>query len=243
MKDPYFIACVVLSLTIHLNGFAFGIIANSTRNSDAASIKIRIVNLARERADKRHLASNIEQPLPQKSPALSAAKPKTPQDKRQPEAFDTALASAVTPVKETEQLQRAKKTLPDKSSPKEETKHPDGAIPSEEGAGQASSTGRPDSAFGPVRVEAKPLDSGNIRPSYPRIARRHGWQGEVWLKVQVDNTGRVVSVQVDRSSGYGILDKTALEAVRNWRFHAARIGSKRVESEVRVPIRFELLES
>jgi len=89
-------------------------------------------------------------------------------------------------------------------------------------------------------IEATPISGENSPPIYPRTARRRGWEGEVRLRLRIAETGRVLAVRVDRSSGHGLLDHAALEAVRNWRFQAAHLGDRSVETEVMVPIRFEL---
>lgn len=94
--------------------------------------------------------------------------------------------------------------------------------------------------MGPAFLKAAPIVAENPPPAYPRIARRSGWEGEVFLLVQVDKAGQVQKVEVDRSSGHSILDKVALKVVRNWRFHAAQFNHKPVQGEVVVPIRFEL---
>jgi protein TonB len=47
-------------------------------------------------------------------------------------------------------------------------------------------------------------------------------------------------VQIESSSGWPILDEAALRAVKNWRFHPARVGGIPIPSTVTVPIRFEL---
>lgn len=69
-------------------------------------------------------------------------------------------------------------------------------------------------------------------PVYPRSARRLGETGKVSLRVELDETGRVVSSDVAQTSGYARLDEAALAAVKNWRCqpamrdgHALRIVS------------------
>jgi periplasmic protein TonB len=44
---------------------------------------------------------------------------------------------------------------------------------------------------------------------YPRIAAMRGWEGEVRLRVRVARKGSLVGVQVDRSSGFDVLDQHA----------------------------------
>jgi protein TonB len=63
----------------------------------------------------------------------------------------------------------------------------------------------------------------------------------VYLRVAVDERGRVSAVSVIRSSGHGSLDRQAAETVRRrWRFRPARAGGAAVASEVVIPIQFAL---
>ena len=50
--------------------------------------------------------------------------------------------------------------------------------------------------------------------SYPFIARRMGWQGEVIIRITLDPEGNLVSLKVEKSSGFEILDKNALEVIK-----------------------------
>jgi protein TonB len=89
-------------------------------------------------------------------------------------------------------------------------------------------------------VKAKPDYLKNPAPSYPWEARQNGWQGTVLIKVFVDEAGRAVRTEMSRGSGHDILDRSALKAVKSWRFRPARLGALTVESSVLVPVRFEL---
>jgi protein TonB len=80
----------------------------------------------------------------------------------------------------------------------------------------------------------------NPAPRYPLIARRHGEQGTVTLRVLVTREGRPASVSVERTSGSGHLDSAALETVKTWRFVPARQGRESIEAWVLVPIVFRL---
>ncbi len=88
-----------------------------------------------------------------------------------------------------------------------------------------------------------PLSTGNPSPRYPRLALRRGWEGEVVLRVKVDATGCVARVRVHTSSGHDLLDDSAVEAVRAWRFYPARHGGQPVAAVVRVPVQFRLERS
>lgn len=80
----------------------------------------------------------------------------------------------------------------------------------------------------------------NPKPEYPRIARSRGWQGKVLLRVQVSAAGTSEDVIVHRSSGHEILDESAVEAVKKWKFVPAKRGATPVASSVVVPILFSL---
>ncbi len=60
--------------------------------------------------------------------------------------------------------------------------------------------------------------SQNQPPEYPYLARKLGYQGKVTLGIQVLPTGDTGDIQVLKSSGFDILDTSALEAAKRWRF-------------------------
>ena len=62
---------------------------------------------------------------------------------------------------------------------------------------------------------------GNTPPPYPGAARRMGDEGEVRLDVHVGADGTVLDVRLRQSSGSPVLDRTAIETVRRWRFEPA----------------------
>jgi TonB family protein len=90
--------------------------------------------------------------------------------------------------------------------------------------------------------EARPAYRSNPSPKYPRIARIRGYQGNVLLDVLVNDHGTVDEVKVFRSSGYPVLDRAATSTVKQWQFEPGKIGEKKVDMWVRVPIRFELMK-
>ena len=80
----------------------------------------------------------------------------------------------------------------------------------------------------------------NPIPDYPIIAKIRGWQGEVLLRVKVSEQGISDLVEVQRSSGYDVLDESAIEAVQQWLFTPAKYGDEPIASSVIVPIVFSL---
>ena len=140
---------------------------------------------------------------------------------------------------------------PSQLSPKVSSSYPDtsatatmsfSAAPEKASATKQDSLGAGES-LGSSRsfVEAQSPRYGYRRePQYPRVAVRRGYEGTVLLKVRVLDSGGVDEVGIEESSGYGILDKAALEAVKTWRFTPARRGGKAVVSWALVPITFNL---
>ncbi len=94
----------------------------------------------------------------------------------------------------------------------------------------------PGVAHGPV-----PL-STNTPPRYPDECRRRRQQGAALVHVVIEADGGVSGLSLARSSGVGLLDQAALEAVRSWRFTPARAGGVNVRSEADVPVVFVLRE-
>jgi protein TonB len=89
-------------------------------------------------------------------------------------------------------------------------------------------------------VLAIPRHEGNPKPPYPAIARRRGYEGTVRLKVEVLASGKVEKIWIKESSGYEILDRSALKTVKDWSFIPARFGGIPVKSTVIVPVTFQL---
>jgi protein TonB len=77
-------------------------------------------------------------------------------------------------------------------------------------------------------------------PNYPAISRRLGEQGQVKLKVELDETGRVTSARVTESSGHKRLDDAGLAAVKSWRCYPAMRDGKPVRAVALQPLDFIL---
>jgi TonB family protein len=89
-------------------------------------------------------------------------------------------------------------------------------------------------------VFAQPRYAGNPKPTYPQEARKRGYEGEVLLKVEVLANGRVGRMEVKKSSGYEILDRSALTTVKEWKFIPANQGNGAIPCWVNIPIKFQL---
>jgi protein TonB len=81
-----------------------------------------------------------------------------------------------------------------------------------------------------------------VDPVVPREARLNRWQGTVVLAVTVSPEGVPAAVVVQRSSGYALLDRAAVEAMWQWRFDPARRGGVAVEERIAIPITFRIVD-
>jgi protein TonB len=90
----------------------------------------------------------------------------------------------------------------------------------------------------PPRFNAAYLD--NPKPAYPLSARHMRLEGTVRLRVLVSAAGTVERIEVQQTSGSPVLDRSALDAVRHWRFVPAKRGEEAVPAWLVVPIVFTL---
>lgn len=79
---------------------------------------------------------------------------------------------------------------------------------------------------------AAPREAGKpcAGPAYPREARRLGQKGAVELKFMVDADGAVTRAEVQKSSGYPLLDEAGLAAIRLCKFHPAVKDGRVIDS-------------
>jgi len=87
---------------------------------------------------------------------------------------------------------------------------------------------------------AVPKYRENTHPAYPWIARLRGYEGIVLVSTEVSADGSVGSVRVKKSSGYAVLDRSALDAVKTWKFEPGRKMGTPVNMLVDVPVKFVL---
>lgn len=74
------------------------------------------------------------------------------------------------------------------------------------------------------------------RLTYPAIARKMEWSGKVVLAFVVAEDGSVTSIELKESSGYPILDKSAISTVRS----SAPFPPPPVAAEIVIPVLFRL---
>ena len=89
-------------------------------------------------------------------------------------------------------------------------------------------------------VIAHPLYRENAPPAYPEIARVRGYEGIVLVSAEILPDGRVGNMKIRKSSGYAILDQSAIEAVKPWKFEPAKKSGNPFTVWVELPIKFIL---
>ena len=58
-----------------------------------------------------------------------------------------------------------------------------------------------------------------LKPEYPKLALRRGYEGILKLKILISKNGEVVDIKIIKSSGYKILDKSGITAAKNSKFY------------------------
>ena len=91
-----------------------------------------------------------------------------------------------------------------------------------------------------------PVDAGemqrhvehSVAPVYPDVARRAGVEGDVVLRILVSSEGRVTDLRV--LDGPPILARAAVEAVRQWQYHALIMNGHPVAAVTTFTVSFRL---
>lgn len=91
-----------------------------------------------------------------------------------------------------------------------------------------------------INADSRPYKLINPKPVYPSAARRRGMQGMVMLIIRVNHKGFVDNVDVEKTSGFRVLDQSAVDSVSRWQFIPAKKENKFVSSTVKLPIKFYL---
>ena len=109
------------------------------------------------------------------------------------------------------------------------TSQSDSSAPTEEGSLETAKV-----------ILAVPRYGVNAPPIYPAIARRRGYEGIVMLSAEILIDGMVGKLRIKKSSGYHILDVSALKTVKKWKFEPAKKMGYPVTMWVEVPVKFVL---
>jgi protein TonB len=188
--------------------------------------EIKSVPTVRERRDER----------PEKSPAAE-------------ERIEPVLEERTGPRPEEriqprpEELSRQKTAFAEAAQKREEprVRQEQGNAPARAPALPAAENSAPTGPEPDISAAVRELRNLLIKHQvYPALARRRGWQGTVLLRLVLDPAGGLVSLTVEKTSGYEVLDRAAQELVKKTLpFSHGTGGSFAVE----IPIRYSLAPS
>ena len=78
---------------------------------------------------------------------------------------------------------------------------------------------------------------------YPVRARKRGWQGEVMVAFNINNHGQLNNVRLAKSSGYLLLDRSAVTAISKLnKITLPNILGELQAMDLQLPVRYELRE-
>ncbi|MCR4346819.1 MAG: energy transducer TonB [Sulfuricaulis sp.] len=79
---------------------------------------------------------------------------------------------------------------------------------------------------------------------YPPQARKHGWEGTVLLRLRVESDGHLDKLRVERSSGYAVLDHSALNSLsRLGHLAGASLWLNGRGVDMQLPVIYRLVEN
>jgi len=192
-------------------------------------IQVRFAGLAQK--DKE--AKQIEPPVRKTISQPVITKPLKKKAKKQP--VSKLTKKTVKKKKERSKPLKVPKTSVKKIHKKADSNDP-AKQPSHQEPPQPVSTPEPESTI----VKAVPLYHRNPKPEYPRLSRKRSQQGTVVLEVRVREDGSGADVSISKSSGFGLLDKSAVKTVFRWQFIPGSLNGRPVGMEVLVPVQFVL---
>ena len=88
------------------------------------------------------------------------------------------------------------------------------------------------------KLEVKPTIIKKVPPAYPEFAIKAGVEGQVIIKVIIDQDGNVIVANILKS--VPMLDESALSAVKERKFSPGKLGGVPVKVNMIVPVQFKM---
>jgi len=149
--------------------------------------------------------------------------------------------------------QEAKPKTQAKPEPKPKTLDPSSTPPADTSQAKAAESQMPNAAVAPASSQGAsgtPIqtDIGKLvvvyqpdaDPYYPSFSKRAGEQGEVVVRLIIDETGIVEEVALLRSSGFARLDRAATEIGKRYRFKPYSVNGNPARISTNLLIKFNL---
>ena len=213
-KTERIIIGIVITLhLLFLIGFQSGMRPDNENNQDDARV---MANLVSPEAAKQ----------PQATPATPPPKPKQEQKQK---TVDEKSTQAPTPPQTQQQAQ-----TPPANQSKSESQAPNATVAP---ATTSGSSGTPiQTDIGKLVVVYQP----DADAYYPSFSKRSGEQGEVVVKLIIDESGSVEDVALLRSSSFPRLDRAATEIGRRYRFKPFLVNGSPQRISTNLLIKFNL---
>jgi protein TonB len=214
-KTERIIIGIVIALhLLFLIGFQSGMKPDNENNLDDTRV---MANLVSPEAAKQ----------PQATPAAPPPKPKQEQKKK---TVDEKSTQAPTPP----QTQQQTATPPTSQQSKTDEQTPNAAVAP---ASTSGSSGTPiQTDIGKLVVVYQP----DADAYYPSFSKRSGEQGEVVVRLIIDESGSVEDIALLRSSSFPRLDRAASEIGRRYRFKPYLVNGSPARISTNLLIKFNL---
>ena len=113
---------------------------------------------------------------------------------------------------------------------------------------------RPDSPVAPAASEGKTISPSNFvqfdqppqvvrraAAKYPQLALKAGMSGVVWVKLKINENGKVEAAQIEKSAPSNLgFEEAAMTAARQFEFTPARLKQQPVAAWVTIPFHFKI---
>lgn len=187
--------------------------------------------------------TTVQIPKPE---AATVAEPLARRESELPDPVAAQFASAVAdrrvplPAEEQRRRQTEDATTPEQIENARPKQSAEARVPQRDTLVAVEAVAsNPAAASAGTNRDVPPKVVREARAVYPAAAQAAGMQGVVKIRVRVSARGEVVSAQLHLSSGYGLLDQAALEAILQYQFESFK-DSDGVAAEFIYPIRFRL---
>jgi len=237
-----------LSLALHLT-VAAGLSVVAARNAERTPKTIMVLLDSLDSADLSPLPTRqgavrpvVRAAIPDRPTVPAATKPETATSESVTHALQPVMPSSTIPSQSTNQKQDrvASKIAPEQIPAVSNQFAPVSSKP--QPAQAAASEGRPTQEKAQQRYLKEHFiyirDLITQQLVYPPMARKMGWSGKTVVSFIIAEDGTVHNIRVAESSGFTILDKNAVEAVRT----VAPFPRPPIRAEIVVPINFKMMK-
>ena len=90
-----------------------------------------------------------------------------------------------------------------------------------------------------ITLSRPTFSSPPAQPRYPKLARKRGFEGTAMIEVMFNHIGEQLSLTLINSSGFSLLDRAAITAVKQWQFSPPSPQTAFAYT-VKIPVKFAL---